>query len=399
MSFKFPSNRRLHDKNTKAVSVAIDRIKTVAPIVQERYHNAFLVNGFPCIVYNKLVSGIKCSCSNGLKVSPTTPLLDDHGNASADHIQSVLTGSEYGIEDYGVKVDTTNRAPTFAVDIHNAKTKEFDISTETGSPFTTDAFADIDSTFLELESNRSTTGKCGLCFGTGFVGGFSLHNGMRSVYSTAGEHRALGYTIDPTCLPYSFVQDSTDGYVEFTLTLPFGASRVDALNVWNNQTNLGTAELLIGEDESSLVLLDKASILSHCTGAPVIVRVSGCVEFTHLEIQINLTGENTYMEYPKFTKTGDLNVIDAVGNVQIVVSPKVYQIQPWDIIIEVHNRLTPKYWRVTDNTDFKDRNSAVYGWEVNARLVQAYEIYRNLPIRQQPGQGQGQDLTTKLPRF
>lgn len=397
MAFKFHSNRRLHDKNTKAVPIAIDRIKTVAPIVQERYHNSFEVNGFPCVVYNKMHTGVKCSCSTGREVSPILPLLDDKGNAAPDHIQSMLTGSDYGVDDYGVTLSQTSRDDIFTIDSNNTKKKSFQPEHDSGNPFATDIESDINSTFLELEASRATTGKCGICFGTGYVGGFNVHNGMRMVLSSVSDAVLYGYTVDQTATPHSFSQNDPDGYVDFTITLPFGATKVDALNVWNNQTALSDVRFLIGPSSTGLVPLTKASLLTFCTGVPVLIRVEGCKEFTHIEIQFNLTNDTTYLEYPHFTKTGDLNVIDAVSNIQILVSPKVYQVQPWDIIVDLHDRTAPKYWRVLDNTDFKDRNSNVHGWEVNARLVQGYEIYRNLPLRQQTGQGQ--DLTTRLPRF
>lgn len=397
MSFKFPSNRRLHDKNTKAVPVAIDRIKTVAPIVQERYHNAFEVNGFPCVIYNKMYTGLKCSCTLGKELSPVIPLLDEKGNAAADHIQSMLTGSNFSIEDYGTRPNQENSNKPFVIDSNNTKKKSFQPEHEIDNPLATDIEADINASFLELEADRATTGKCGICFGTGFVGGYNVHNGMRLVLSSVNDHTAYGYTVDQTVTPHSFTQDSPDGYVDFIVTLPFGASRLDALNIWNNQTVVSDVTAYIGPSETGLVPLTKTSLLSFCTGVPVLIRISGCTEFTHLEVQLNLTGETTYLEYPHFTKTGDLNVIDAISNVQILVSPKVYQVQPWDIIVDIHDRTNPRYWRVLDNTDFKDRNANVHGWEVNARLVQAYEIYKNLPLRHQSGQGQA--LTTILPRF
>ncbi len=397
MAFKFPSNRRLHDKNTKAVPVAIDRIKTVAPIVQERYHNAFQVNGFPCVVYNKMYTGVKCSCTLGRESSPVLPLLDDKGNAAPDHIQSMLMDSGFGIEDYGIRPNQERAGKVFTVDSNNTKKKSFQPDVDLGNPLSTEVEADLNSSFLELEPDRATTGKCGICFGTGFVGGFNVHNGMRLVFSSVSEHNAFGYTVDQMVTPHSFSQNDPSGYVDFRVTLPFGATRLDALNFWNNQTLLSGVTAQIGQTTTGLVPLDKASLLAHCIGTPVVIRISGCAQFTHVEIQFNLTGETTYLEYPHFTKTGDLNVLDAVGNVQILVSPKVYNVQPWDIIVDLHDRSSPRYWRVLDNTDFKDRNANVHGWEVNARLVQPYEIYRHLPLRQQNSQGQA--LTTLLPRF
>ena len=185
MSFNFPSNRRLHDKNTKAVPHAISKLKTVAPIAQERFENALKVNGFPCILYNKLNSGIKCSCSEHNSESPIQTLLDEQGNASQDHLQTLLNDADFGIEDYGTTlnkgIETKTRPSSIKVDSEMLTRKKYQPSHDLDDPLATDIESDINTAFDSLENSFKSTKRCGVCFGTGFVGGYSPFNSNRII--------------------------------------------------------------------------------------------------------------------------------------------------------------------------------------------------------------------------
>ncbi len=397
--FKFLSNRRLHDKNTKAVDIAIDRIKTVAPIVQERYHNAFIVNGYQCLLYQKLNSGVKCSCTVSRASSPITPILDERGNAAQDNLQSLLTDSAFGVADYGTTANS-NKEPlkSYVIDSQKIGKKTFQPENQLTNPLETDVESDVNDIFNEMQADFRSTRRCGICYGSGFVGGYTLHNGNRFILcSVSPGVEAFGVTTDQTVFPHALEMDGADGYVDFTITLPWGALSVDTLKVWNNAETITEVKLQIKEQAGDFQPLSQATLINFTKGTPVVIRVSDFTVFTHVELQFNMTEVTTYLEYPKFTKTGDLNVIDPTSPVQIIVSGLVYNIEAWDVIVDLHDRAGPRYWRVTDASNFQDRNSAIYGWEVNARLIQQNELAYNLPSRNQSNIGQ--NLTTKLPRF
>ena len=79
---------------------------------------------------------------------------------------------------------------------------------------------------------------------------------------------------------------------------------------------------------------------------------------------------------------------------QLYLSPLIYQAGPYDII---YDTIQKKYWRITTDTDFKDRLRNIQGWDVQARLVQQYEIYSWLPSR--TNNNYGMNITTNLPRY
>lgn len=398
MAIKFSSNRRLHDRNTKAVSVAQDRIKTVSPIAQERYYNAFVVNGFPCIVYTKLNSGIKCSCTQGVQVSNITPVLDENGNATQSNLQSILTDSHFSVDDYGTSPnnDINGNLP-LRKDVMDTENLEYEPHSDSDNPFTTDTEADLNATFLEMQSDFRSTKKCGVCFGSSFVGGYYIHNGSRIVLATTHNSLLYNATIDGTEFPHKFTSLAPTAYVELETIIPAGAISLDSFSVFNNMEKIYNMKVFASTDNwLTEVELNDKNLMNFATGLPLKLRVKDFNVFTHIELQFNLSNIPTYLEYPRFQKTADLNLVDATQAVQIIVSGLVYQIDAWDIIVDLHDRNNPRYWRVTDASSLKDRNAALYGWEINARIIQPYEVYTNLPWRKN---ATGQDVTTKLPRF
>lgn len=381
MAFKMPSNRKLHPQNSKVVDKAIDRIKTTAPIAQEKYWNAFRVNGYTCNVFNILGQGIKCTCSYKGTSGSIAPILDENGNAPDSFIQSMISGGlSYGIEEYGTEptnplkpntkitqLDTHSTVPTNRVENTNLDTPNMD--------FTIEDFTEED---LNPTLSNATSNKCGICFGSGYVGGFELCFGNRIVLdSTYKETKQFGYTIDTVASPNVFEQMvEQDSYVEFTVTLPVSVFYISALNLkCNVESAYGIIEASL--DGNTYTEVSPSNLKNYCVGYPIKLRVSECSIFTHLEIQLVLSDEVTYLEYPKMNKTGDISVLDDTGDVLIYVSPKIPLIKPKSIIVD--NTLG-KIWRVINVGDHKDRNINIHGWEVNARLVQSYELFTILPI-------------------
>lgn len=384
MSVRNPSNRRLHPQNTKVVKTATDRIQTVAAIQQEKYWNAFAVNGFSCLVYNKMRQGRLCSCSLAQKRDELMPVFDEEGNASQSVINTALQGGlQFGISDYA-ETDSMQLDNGEIFSLDGKGIKRFPRKSDEDSAHTTELVEDDDylEDFPEMDFNLATldnTG-CGICYGSGFVGGFNLCFGNRFVLDTTYETwNTIGYTASKDTTPYAFEKTGDENsYVDFIISLPKLISGVDALSVWENTQLINDVQILAGLSVGTLTPVNKENLHLFCTGKPVVIRVQGVERFTHLEIQLNLSTEDTLLEYPRFTKTGDLNVLDATQDVQIIVSPKILEIQPWDIIVDTTLK---RIWRVTSINDWHDRNFNIQGWDISARLVQRYETFSFLPSR------------------
>ncbi len=387
------NNRNLHAKNTRSVSIAQNMISRAAPIYQEQVNNALRVNGYDCILYNKLYSGRKCSCSIRAKESPT--LLDENGNATQEQINSLLMGTNFGINNYNDK-QSINPVGS-SIDVVNA---EDTILTESWNDIGGDGSSEeeviIDETNifnLETDLSSGSAGRCGVCYNNSFVGGFSVFNGTRivldtTVFNTPSQvynanttlsSDLYSVTIDRTQSPYRFTYSDEASYVCFTVVLPANALSLDSIRVMDNFNYLNSALLMIANVANpTFVPLTVNNLMSYANGLPCWIAVYNVEQFTHLEIQLNSSSLATYMDIPRLSKTGDLSVLEGIDPITLVVSPLVPLVQPWDVIVD---NVYGKVWRVTSVQNFNDRNLNILGWDIQARLVQEYELYYNLVKR------------------
>lgn len=388
MPIQHRSNRVLHARNSKSVAIAQQKIQQVADMAQEQYVNALAVNGYDALIYNRLTSGRRCTCSTVFNHA-ATQVLDSNGHATEAHIQSLLTGAEFSIEDYGVQVNPKPSATGIQM-IKSLSPEDYPVesiygrhkvSPEMSDPLATDVVEtqNLEDAFAEVNLGAVTAQKCALCYGSTYVGGYSLHNGNRFVLdATYPTCELMGYTVANETYPNLLKRTDNSGYIAFIVTLPVGVVSVDRIKVWNNSTELNSYALRIGTNLTNLTTLDTGTILEYATGTPCLIVVSEVDDFSHVELQFNMSTVPTYIEYPRLSKTGDLSVLEAIDSVQIIVSPLVPSVQPWDIIVD---NVFKKSWRVTSSNWFNDRNLNVHGWDVQARLVQSYEVFTGLSGR------------------
>lgn len=381
---KLRNNRKIHAQNTRVQGVARDAVESVAAIQQEKYYAAFFVNGYTCNVYNRLTQGITCSCGGLSLRNPIDMQFDEEGNASVDTINELMGESFGSIEEYGERDDDIDSDTTSSLTdttIHKRPYDEEDDYHRAADFINEGEYHDEEE--IEAGLNQFAPTACGVCFGTGYVGGYNLCFGNRYVFVPGQRGQSLkNFSIDNKTKPNRFVsmdhRSSMENYVDFVVTMPRLVVGIDSIQVYDNQDLLSDAVIMAGTDADNLFEVTEKNFHMFCTGRPIVIRVANVTIFSHLEIQSNLSNEDTYLEYPRFQKGGDINLVDNTADVQIIVSPKILQISPWDIIID--NTLQ-KVWRVTNVSDWKDRHQNVHGWEVNARVVQPRELFYNLPRR------------------
>jgi replicative superfamily II helicase len=120
-----------------------------------------------------------------------------------------------------------------------------------------------------------------------------------------------------------------------------------------------------------------------CTGGQKLIRISSLdkshsFQFTHLELQFNLSTVALLAEYPKFGESSDMSLLDKLSEVQINLTNKVVSLHPEDIISDSS---VSRLWRVSAAQIYRDHSQNVIGWDCNASVVQQYEIQNSLPKR------------------
>ena len=398
------SNNRVLPANQRTVDVARQAIADLTPVEQRRYHNAFLVQGYECVVYNAHHQGLACSCM-AHRASLAT-LLDEQGKMPPATQNQLLSGLVFEVNLYGRKPATVDNMretlqsppqvrpglplegpsnPNFAEPPLRSVGSDFgdphigNVNPE-GANYTDDAIGangeqfDLDESLEQFDSGGMISlgdTACGICFGRGYIGGFSPVSGWRAVLTSQWSDRQVDGTIEVNKRPHAFWARS----VEFNnVVLPRGFRALDAMRVWNNTKVVDNAKITIDGQLVTYPLLYQVF-----DGRPHTVAVSFDteVDWTHLEIQVDL-GNEARLEFPRMTKGFDASKLDGTEDVQISLSPIVPHVAVRDLVFESSFGLGFVF---TSAQLWNTEKRRVLGWDCQARVIQPNELLNLLPRR------------------
>lgn len=399
--------------NSRAADVARDSIDRVIAIQNKKYDNAFQVQGFQAVLYSKLKGGTVCLCHGKQGNLRNTGILDADGNASMGTINRLLTGQNFGILPYGqvpavpFGVIETGGDPTLLslkapsiYDMDEPEIRNQPIGTvasgfsstgsETGVHTSiADGFDDtgpvtgagtygdelirsIDSSGFDSFSMGASDVSCPICFGSGYVGGFSIHNGTRIVLdSQMMNSGAIVYSEE-------FVpsMEATGTVIFKPVILPRGAVGLDSLKVCN-----GTKVVPVKFYLDGVLLQNDISLLNKCDGLPHVLSITVMNEdkvFTHVEIQYNQSTNAAMFDFPKLMQGSTESLIERTDSFSIVMSPVIPNVSNGDIITD---STYGKTFQVNTSNWWNDKRRAVLGWECEVRPVQPQELFSLLPKR------------------
>lgn len=379
MPFKTSSNNRVLPSNARASDVVSRAIQEIVPVQQSRNYSAHRVQGYKGLLYNRLYQGPKCSCqSSEQKINSRLNL---EGKADAGFINELLTGQmEFTVTPYGRNLPSDVVSP-FAP--QNKNQGVFDIISKDGagvpSRVETQGFGDngaleeFDINDLAGAFDASSVGMtdvyCAVCFGTGFVGGYSVFHGHRSVIPV--DQVDLGSTsLNLIDRPWS--AESKD--FSFQVLLPRGAVALDICRVMNNK------DLVVANFTIDSQAVNEITILKFCDGRPHLIEVnfSEPRKWTHVELQFALASDHAYFELPKTNKGSDISLLEQTEPFQISMASNVPNLQPEDLIVESS---MGRVLMVQNSNGWNTRRRDLLGWECNVRPVQPQELYNILPRR------------------
>lgn len=424
MPIKHSSNNRVLNGNARASDVAKRTVDSLVAVQNRRYDEAFKVQGYKAVLYTPLKSGVPCSCKN--KARAASSLLGEDGKASPGLINELLTGEGFGVLPYGVEPSKTRTdedgnevldslyrrrngtrdAPTtiedgFSTTMDDPRARtivpkvagqkdnnsgyaadEFDNLVEMDDPLA-EEWGLNETTRLVLPSAGSLSGgyydvSCPICFGTGFVGGYSVHNGHRQVVSLTVGVPSLSLVVSGNVsAQFTEVVPYVSGceYFSFTTVLPRFVQGVDSLRAFNNTVALPAT---ISVDNT--VLATEHELVTYCDGKPHVIKVAFAspTDVSHFELQLNQSREWTRFEFPRLNRSGDPLVVDDTDPFTINVSPVVPNIFAWCIIAE---STYGKVLVVKSVNSWNTRRRQVLGWDCEVRVAQPSELFNLLPRR------------------
>ena len=437
MPINLGNNNRVLPANARAVDVAKRAIAKITDVQNRRYDSAFQVQGYSGILYTKLKNGLACMCRGKAKLFSR---LSEDGKMDVGTMNELLSGGHsFGILPYGTKQADTQaykeeterwspNMPAFGIvgsssSLTPSSTLPSIFATDSDTPTTivgshfdrygTDNSLDASvSTVLPQETSGNVVSSsirgyisvsgdmesireemdvvnitehsdyaCPVCFGSGFVGGWSILNGWRKVLVPFDESTAI-LDADTTIevrdyFPAALIPSGT---ISWKFQIPRGGVSVDALRVWYGETTVRPLSILI----DGSVLTSEHGILRYCDGAThtLTVLLDSSAEspagISHVELQINQSNQSANFELPKNTRDGQVDKLDSLLPFQIVLSPMIPMISSSDLIAE---STMGKHLLVTEVTDWKTNRRVGLGWEAQVRVAQPQEILTRLPLR------------------
>jgi hypothetical protein len=396
------SNFQVQSANARAADVAEKAVKEIMPEMQQRYMSSFRVQGVQCVHYNRLNSGRKCTCQASQK--QINGLLGKDGKADIGTINSLITGNtDFGVTPYNFnqkRVTGVDDAATSPYAPLNKFQGVFDIlSDNTEIPMADllgsrpEGFGDngavealtIDEMVSDFDAGSLgfTDVACPVCFGTGYVGGFTPFHGHRQVLTV------MDMQIDPNgrldLLKSPFVAEASSFNV--IVKLPRGAIGIDIFRVLNGAEPTGAIISIDGNVITSII-----QILNYCDGKQHLINASNLTRFTHFEMQFNLSTESVYFEFPRRPSSNNTALLEQTEPFQIILSPNVPTMDAQDIIVE---QMLGKILVVQNVNPWNSRDRSVLGWDAMVRVIQPMELYRILPGR---GRTRLKDQVTSLPK-
>lgn len=381
------SNNRILPANARATDVAKKAIQEILPVQQRRNFDAFAVQGYTALLYTKLDQGRKCTCQSSQKHINSRLGVD--GKASQGTINQLLSGGlTFNVSPYGsdFKRDDPFSNVTSPAAPSNLNQGVFDIVAEDASDYPTarvpsgpdfgdngpiDSAFDIESLAGDFDASvvGYTDAHCAVCFGHGFVGGYSPFHGNRQVITVAD------VALSASVIDYQAKPWSAEGPTfSFQALLPYGAIGVDTFRVMHNEKPV-TANFTVDG-----LPADTVSVVARCDGKLHVIGVSLPLTqvWTHVEIQFVTSDQSAYFEFPKLTKGSDTAMLEQLEPFNILMSSNVPRLSPEDVIVESS---FGKVLVVQNSNWWNTKNRDVLGWECQVRVIQPQEIFGVLPHR------------------
>lgn len=329
MQRKLSNRVRLKPQNTRLKHV--DHQHQFYAKVQQMYMNNTLVaSGITCSIFKWEPVGVKCTCSQ------RASLLDDNGDLTPSGMLSIANGVQ---QLYG----ETKRVSFTVNDLHLE-----DIDAE---PVDEDFHQDVpitDESVDLLDFGGYDQQHCAICYGSGYVNGLTLSNGIRRVYDTQAvfdtDHKLI-----TSHQPY-YYENGT--YFKMNITLPL--CHKPTIRVFNN-TELVNFELVD-------IPNGKKGVLHIRTDSP----------FTH--VVISEIKRNIPTDFPQIPDDFSANMLSDQQTTTFIFDNKA-SITKNSLIKE--NKFG-RIWQVTEVNPHFDNRGILVQYEVTARLTGQHEIFYTL---------------------
>lgn len=411
-------------ENTGIGWIAQTRINNIVGRANQRLINALKVDGVPLTLWTKTQTGYPCTCckpegvTSGLLAAavqntPTTnnfytdpeatnlpspteqkyKVIRMRGEDLVNDAQEDIWSNLINPVNKNITPEVNETFPLNEVQVNLNQNQDDDLITpNVNSLEGQEEFGDfeLDSFFAGGDSGAVFGGDktaCGVCFTSGWTQGYTLVNGKRIVLDASGEvpFSLQGADLISSTYPSSFKLPLNNQGVYWQIELPVFSQQ------WVNvraRNNLKAAPNVLIEYTDSIetptwqtLTLDVLNSTSNVGTRVWYIRARRDpsanqidVIFTHLELMV-ITSDPIPSQTPNFTYNTDFNQYDAIVNTQFDIAPTIAMIPRESVFSDNKYGL---FWKVTNVTPQMTSGQQVFGFTVDARLVQRHEMLYNL---------------------
>jgi hypothetical protein len=381
-SFNSQSHTR-PSKNAGMNKVAQLRLDTTISRANQQQQTAMLTDGMDIYVWSKLCRGNVCTCYKKSNMKPDMPV----DNSSEEFFDSTGSSNRETSDSWTLK--RTKSSPISTKDDYESKVKRLvqdsdaELSSKLDNQDHNEIGIDPDNGLLTLDDKGSLFGgdetQCGICFGSGFVDSWNLHNGLRIVLETTKVSSMKNFLIDSNDYPSSFKGPAvSNAYVEWDLELPTYFVKVSNVTIRNNISPTSNLKLIFSPNNGTNWYDATPENLTHLMGSKSNIKLRAIASvqdptlslvFTHVELFYILV-DMPKAQMHNFSLPVNFEVFDALVQAQMDVGSEIPWIDREYVIGETKHGLL---WKVTEATPKLSSARQIYGYELSLRMVQNYE--------------------------
>jgi len=390
---------RNYGRATKYMSVQKQVDATVSR-ANAQYTEALAVDGVAFQYWHRCTEGKYCTCQHPSAESliqnenagDSISLTDNNTSADAN----TLPDSNGSVISFRVRGNRQRRESINTVDLNNILgvtvgdnkdgpvTKEYNEDTDEDAALLKSA---DDDAFLRMGSDAGILfggekTQCGICFGTGYVNGYSLFLGKREIFDASGTYpyTMKKFYLNAKNAPYSFEApvDNT-AYVEWLYELPMYFVNCASFVARDNTKSIKNVSILFKIDGTNNAFAPLTlAFLNSRAGQKTVLRLrlgptvnglEGLFVFTHLEIVFQYNNW-PYMQMAALGETTNFGVFNSLITTSLTLPPSLPASSKEDVVYDFkYNNL----WKLTTVTDAQTSKLQVMGWNADARIIQDFE--------------------------
>lgn len=396
--------------NTGISPIAQQRIDTLVSAANRKHAEALKTDGTQGFLFLKQRAGRPCTCqlvqTTADQMTLSTPQISaSTSSTDSGSVSSSPMARSFRVRDYDGLFSnslTGPKPPTGSTlqEIHQRRMAQRDDFTQAEMiPVEADQsiddilamaddFQDEDSAALQKQPTLARLyggekSPCAICFGSGFVGGYSLHAGQRLILDASDTVPAtlLDCEIDRTTAPHSFlIERSGVKAVEWTVPVPTYFHSVLGIAVRNNidpavgfiieaHTGNGNWNALT---PAYLTALNGTATTLTIRVRPVTSDAPGTSQFrfTHVELLYQIASP-LVVNLPTFERTLDYEQFDVLQTLSGVEFPASIPMLDREAVL-----VDTKYnqaWNVVSVESRRTASNQTFNNVVSLRLIQQYE--------------------------